>query len=225
MEKEEIRMTLNRAARVVTVFALLAVGSAGCERKMVMRYDLTGTRMVPLLRPGDVIEWQGIPGEKILWKFNKTPCEESTGNTCTIKGGTEGKIFSYKCAPDMPCDPEIAVDDGVLVTVEPTLEGARALSMVVAVYFACTGNQVSLDPERPVRAGDVITWRALDLVNPTWNATFALPDQACGSPNPITGPDGTCAPTQSGSFDYQFSVTHADCGGTATASVALQVNP
>ena len=105
-------MNRNLAWRVVVVVAV-AIASSGCgKRELTMRYDASFQRMVPIVSAGDTIEWQGITKDKIEWDFGADPCDPSETEKCKIAKGHSGKIFSYKCNQAMPCDPEIAVDDG-----------------------------------------------------------------------------------------------------------------
>src|SRR5262249_23710828 len=125
---------------------LLAVTSCGQQqpqprpqnKTIKLGYTSLGT-IAPRFDHGDDIEWQ----VEVTWDPpDQSPCEDNSDKKkCKIKkkGELKGTLYSYKCAMNTPCDPEILLDDG---TREPPFKLAAPLpanTNLVSVRMVCDG--------------------------------------------------------------------------------------
>jgi hypothetical protein len=210
--------------RVLAIVLLVGLTSACREKTLTIAYDQNWSRLVPVLSPGDEIVWDGVALEHIKW-IGKSPCEDapSKNHGCTIKRGAAGRtLFSFKCLPPASCDPEIAVDDGVVV-VTPTAAQRPADPPNVAIYAGCEDGKHDLVPERALRVGDVVGWRGVgEVTHASWSVTFDNQADACENNSPITSPLGSCRLRASGSFDYTFKSENTSCTPTKTTLTVNQ---
>ena len=157
----------------------------------------------------------GIAPGDIEWDAGDSPCDPNHKDGCKIRSGLNGLGFIYKCKT-VPCDPEIAVDDGLplnpnIPPITPTLAAGRtAPDAHINVY--CPGGTLVFKPEGEFSAGQTLGWRPKGSNPPSpWKVTFEEPERACGSASPIDGPDGSCKLQQAGEFKYKFESTSQTC--------------
>ena len=203
---------LSRTSRVLMLVSLAGLATCGCrEQSLTMKYDSYGRRLIPVLKTGDVIIWRGIEPKDVRWEADDSPCDPNYKDGCKIKPGLSGLGFRYKCAPETPCDPEIAVDDGVgMLPKTLAVDGGTGPEAFITAY--CRDGNLKLVTEGDVRAGQTLKWRAKGTNPPTeWKVVFEDPVAACGDSAPINSPEGSCKVQKAGDFKYRFTSTKQTC--------------
>ncbi len=215
-------MNRSRPAMWIPFVLITVSANLACERpSLTMRYDGDWDRVVPVLKPGSEIVWEGgISPADIRWSGNDSPCDPNHTDRCVIKDGIEGR-FKYKCKDPNPCDPEIVVDDGVGVTITTTREMTQISSIAIDAF--CPGGQLDVDPpERAPRSGETVGWRASGSNPPDpWTVTFDDQTAACENSGPITSPGGSCT-VRTGEHRYTFTSTKADCAQSVQRILIVQ---
>lgn len=213
------RTTEGRRTLKVMVVALAAVAGAGCSGPtLTMGYDEAFGRLVPLVKPGATIHWRGVTPPEIKWKANDSPCDPGYEEGCRIRANLKGGRFSYKCVGPNPCDPEIAVDSGVVLVGMTRKLAPGAPPFNIAIEAFCNGGLTLEAPDGEPRVGKTVSWKPMGSVPPApWTVAFSDPGAACVNSQPTE----FCELKAPGQFTYTFTSTSADCSLSKTATITV----
>jgi hypothetical protein len=195
--------------RHVVLLAIVALAATACRKnELRMVYDKEFGVLVPLVSAGTTIEWMGLPNESIKWGGGESPCDSSSSDRCRIASGLDGMRFKYKCAPPTPCDPEIAIDGGVIITTQNQPADGVGAPYDYAIEAYCGSGAVTLDNTNPqLIAGRTVSWKPSGKNPPLdWTVEFERPADACANANPTK-----YCKMKVGEWRYKFTSTTETC--------------